>query len=46
LELSATTVAAQNQVLIQDKIGVSVLKMTLDMNAEKFPLQFPIIVQS
>jgi hypothetical protein len=35
LELTATTVAAQNQVLTQDKIAVGVLKMSLDMSAEQ-----------
>jgi hypothetical protein len=35
LELTATTVAAQNQVLTQNKIAVGVLKMSLDMSAEQ-----------
>jgi hypothetical protein len=35
LEISATTATAQAQVLLQDKIAVGVLKMSLDMSAEQ-----------
>jgi hypothetical protein len=35
LEISATTATAQAQVLIQDKIGVGVLKLSLDLSAEQ-----------